>query len=428
MTNVNCQLRDANDAQVYADFCNQEAGKHVNWYTSFNASPTIQSTNGYQGINISPNIDFVQNSFEGIRVSNQNVNVFAGTGASVVIQDLTLQFINPGQDGNDFSIEYIGGGTAGSESASLVGQIIQVQIEDGVSTADQIKSAIEAVPQLAAAVNVIVTGTGSNAQDVQAVTDFTGGQWPGVNRAASFQGDVNIDGSLSFSGALSLGKLEAFAVQTPVDGGGQPESVHTLISSIQIPQDAVIDNADTLGINTAALIQVGQDATVTTALTGIAALGLPAVVNMQSGSTIDRISGGLFALSLDPEASGGQINELALCKSIPLPNGATNVVNCYGFDFSTPFGLFNFDNVHPFHTVENYNSYFRGGLVVGEVGKNRENSSVVLEVKSTQGAFLNARMSTTDRDNLTAVNGMQVYNTTTDKLQVYAGGSWVDLH
>ena len=35
---------------------------------------------------------------------------------------------------------------------------------------------------------------------------------------------------------------------------------------------------------------------------------------------------------------------------------------------------------------------------------------------------------TTERNALTAVNGMQIYNSTDSKMQAYAGGSWVDLH
>lgn len=35
---------------------------------------------------------------------------------------------------------------------------------------------------------------------------------------------------------------------------------------------------------------------------------------------------------------------------------------------------------------------------------------------------------TTQRDALTASNGMVLYNSSTNKLQVYANGSWVDLH
>lgn len=37
-------------------------------------------------------------------------------------------------------------------------------------------------------------------------------------------------------------------------------------------------------------------------------------------------------------------------------------------------------------------------------------------------------LTTTERNALTASNGMVVYNETTNKLQVYAGGSWTDLH
>ena len=35
---------------------------------------------------------------------------------------------------------------------------------------------------------------------------------------------------------------------------------------------------------------------------------------------------------------------------------------------------------------------------------------------------------TTQRDALTAVVGQMIYNTSTSKIQAYAGSSWVDLH
>jgi hypothetical protein len=37
-------------------------------------------------------------------------------------------------------------------------------------------------------------------------------------------------------------------------------------------------------------------------------------------------------------------------------------------------------------------------------------------------------MTTAQRDALTATNGMVIYNTSTDKLQVHAAAAWVDLH
>ena len=46
---------------------------------------------------------------------------------------------------------------------------------------------------------------------------------------------------------------------------------------------------------------------------------------------------------------------------------------------------------------------------------------------SGTGALLLSRMTTAQRDALTAVNGMLIYNTTLSKLQGYEGGAWANL-
>jgi hypothetical protein len=51
-----------------------------------------------------------------------------------------------------------------------------------------------------------------------------------------------------------------------------------------------------------------------------------------------------------------------------------------------------------------------------------------VSVTTTTGAVLLPRLTTTQRNALTAANGMIVYNTTASKFQGYAGGSWVNLH
>jgi hypothetical protein len=55
-------------------------------------------------------------------------------------------------------------------------------------------------------------------------------------------------------------------------------------------------------------------------------------------------------------------------------------------------------------------------------------ASALLELSSTTGALLVSRMTTAQQNALTAVNGMVIYNSSTSKLRVYAGGAWTDLH
>jgi hypothetical protein len=62
------------------------------------------------------------------------------------------------------------------------------------------------------------------------------------------------------------------------------------------------------------------------------------------------------------------------------------------------------------------------------IGTSSPAVSALLDLSSTTGALLLPRMTTTQRNALTAVNGMVIYNSSTDKFQGRAGGAWVDLH
>jgi hypothetical protein len=56
------------------------------------------------------------------------------------------------------------------------------------------------------------------------------------------------------------------------------------------------------------------------------------------------------------------------------------------------------------------------------------NASAAFEVNGTTGGILFPRLTTAQRDALTAVAGMVVWNTTTTKLEVYDGAAWTALH
>jgi hypothetical protein len=151
---------------------------------------------------------------------------------------------------------------------------------------------------------------------------------------------------------------------------------------------------------------------------------------MGAGSTLDSVSACTTALSLDASAGGGTIDKVFLNRALALPNGVTTVNNLYGYAFSLPFGSIAAKMWALYSDVDCYN-WVQGSFKVGGtpgLSDFATNSSVGIEIESTTKAFLNARMTQAQRDALTALNGMQVYNTDTDKLQVYAAGAWVDLH
>ena len=62
------------------------------------------------------------------------------------------------------------------------------------------------------------------------------------------------------------------------------------------------------------------------------------------------------------------------------------------------------------------------------IGTSAPATSAAVEISSTTGALLLPRLTTAQRDALTAVDGMTYYNSDTAKAQIRAGGAWVDLH
>lgn len=384
-------------------------------------------TGGYQGISINPNITLVQYA-TGINVSMDSVTVYAGTPSSLVIQDLTLTFNAPG-DNNSIQIEYLNDGTAGSETAVVAGLLLTVHMQSGVSTATQIKAALDANGTILTNLTTTISGVGSNPQVAQAATNFTGGTNPGNKKAAYLDGDVEITGNLTFGGALSIGILNSFAsldVATALPG---VNSISMLITAPSLAASATVTGVDLLGINTAMLLTMGDNSTWTTSFLGATALGLPAVVSMGTGSTIDRVAGAAFAISLDSGATGGTIDEVDLCRALAIPNGATTITKLKAYQFDLPFGDPGTTTWGVYMEPACHN-YMAGDLVVGGAPVSADtpaNASVGIELNSTTKAILNARMTTTEKNALTAIAGMMVYDSTLNQLSYFNGTVWVNV-
>lgn len=417
-----------------------------NGYTSYNSNPqftsliattgancfasagnvgTIDSGASFQGWNHNPTVTLNKGYVAGFNVNLDNVTNYAGVGASLVEQDITYEFYEPGTYNNSYTMEYVDDGTAGSETFSIAGFAIQCHMEAGVSTATQIAAAAALNLGLIGDMSVTITGVGSNTQIVAGPTNFTGGEDAGT-KECYIKGDLRIDGGLSFTGGLSVGALNAFASQAISSGSGTPVSIHTLITNPTIAANATVTLADTLGVNTAMLLNIGANATVTTGFLGMQALGLPAVVTLGAGATVDVVGGAAFALSLDAAAGGGTIDVLNLCSALALPNGVTTVNKSRGYYFDMPFGDVGTDMWCIYSKPAAAHNYIAGDLVVGPTDL-PTNASVGIEINSTTKALLLSRLTSAQEAALTAVNGLVIYNTDTNKFRGYENGAWVDL-
>jgi hypothetical protein len=325
----------------------------------------ITASGNFQGVAVNPTITLNSGYSVGINVDMSNVTNYAGVASSLVIQDITYTFIQP-YDNNAYTIEYVSDVLAGAEYFSILGQAITGHIESGVSTATQVHTAALAVPALVTNVTPVITGTASNPQVTQAATNFSGGINPGNKKAAYFGGDVEIQGALSFTGNLSIGSLNSFATVAVPNGAGV-YSIDTLITAPTVAASATVTGTDLLAVNTAMLLSIGNNATVTSSFLGYAALGLPAVLSMGTGSTIDLVSGATFAISLDASATGGTAAEVKLCRAIAIPNGVTTVTELKGYAFDLPFGDPGTTS-WGFYESPGVHNFFAGDLKIGSGG------------------------------------------------------------
>jgi len=103
--------------------------------------------------------------------------VTPGVKATITIQNLVYTADTLGAAGNSITIAYTTGAVAGAEVVTVVGTAISVQIQSGVSTNTQIKTAVDASGAAAALVDVATTGGGGLAQTAPvAATNLAAGR------------------------------------------------------------------------------------------------------------------------------------------------------------------------------------------------------------------------------------------------------------
>lgn len=115
--------------------------------------------------------------------------------------------------------------------------------------------------------------------------------------------------------------------------------------------------------------------------------------------------------------------------AVNLTTGSNNVIIGYNIHAPSATGSYqlNIGNLVFGAGLDGTGATLSSGRV--SVGVAVPDASAKLEVASTTGGILFPRMTTTQRDAISSpTDGLVIFNTTAAKLQVRAGGAWVDLH
>lgn len=159
-------------------------------------------------------------------------------------------------------------------------------------------------------------------------------------------------------------------------------------------------------------------------LIGYTNTGFLGQLSIDAGKLVDHVNVFLAALSVPPGSAGSISSADVIFAGGLVNSGGTVAVttlnglhmpsflcamaaNCWGIRIDDTTA----------------NNYFGNNVLVGTATPT--NSSVGIEIGGTTKAFLNARVTTTARDALTAVEGMQIANITSNNLEYYNGTSWI---
>lgn len=147
-------------------------------------------------------------------------------------------------------------------------------------------------------------------------------------------------------------------------------------------------------------------------------------VQVAAGKTMDSLT--FMGAGAQLPSGSGTFNDVTFYRALSLvPAGGTETINnMYGFKVDSIFSLSSPTNAWGvFVDDANIDNYFAKDVVIGGATKKPTNSSVGLEVAGTTKAILYPRLTTSERNALTAVAGMQIYNTTTSQFECYVA-SW----
>ena len=158
--------------------------------------------------------------------------------------------------------------------------------------------------------------------------------------------------------------------------------------------------------------------------------GFASQVSVVAGKTFDTLNFMLAGASIPAPSTGGTVVHLNSYRAAGfIPSGGTlNVTNLKAFNGDPLLDSTGATNAWGVHigatTVDNW---FSKNVVVGGATEKPTNASVGIELAGTTKAVVLSRLTTAQRNALTATEGMIIENVSTHTIDYYNGTVWVSL-
>lgn len=384
-----------------SDTANVGAATIGNWQSgnfSFAMNNTTV-TGGISGINISPGISgtatvgqsliglgsypYVNNTGD---VTNNVIGIDIGPQLNDSSSTNNLQAINAYANINDSAQ------VQNMSVLNMAGSVFDTAVVTGSYTG--ISLSLTSVPTVPSVTGINVSVNGTNVTDPFSKTVFNGDG-----------GSFGVNYSFTLPGATAFFQTHYLGGGTTV-ANGDPAS------------------AFGFGTNLAQTVNFQDDWSLDGAGLGYVDVGFVGSLIGGAGKTMDRWTGALGGAG-NPSGSGTLVDAIMFRAGGVLPQGGSlAVTNMYGFQVDPALFCIIGTNCWGVYEATAAAENHLSKLAIDTSTKKVANASTALEIGSTK-TFLNGRGTTAQKNALTALAGMQFYDTDLNDLQWYNGTSWI---
>ena len=258
-----------------------------------------------------------------------------------------------------------------------------------------------------------LTGTVASTATVTGTLDLTGAVLAGTN-------------ALVFEGSGADANETTFAITNPT--ADRTITFPDAAGTVALTSDITVTASSTTTFTNKTLTSQVFGGTSTTASGNLVIDPATKIVEIRGGGSVE----GQIVLNCRDNSHGqtlkAQPHSAGITNTMLLPIGASStLVSLISADTLTNKTLTSPD----INTPDIDGGAIDGAVIGGNTpaaitGTAISGTSVI--VTGTAGAVTLPTLTTTQRNALSAANGMLVYNSTTSKIEAYAGGAWVQLH